>query len=260
MQDKVFIYADNAATSPLNEKALEAMLPFLRSNFANASQPYVFSNEARKALRYSRETIAECIGAKPEEIYFTSGGSESNSWVINGGIEFETDIITSSIEHHSILRAVEHAGRLGYNVKILPVNRNGIVELHTLINSLDIPGALVNHIETDEIDLNIEKFDEKLFYINTIGCDVRGKLTDGNKIVILKGSNLRKDTTNTFEREEFRNKIIAEYCTETEDGFRCNSDLPPMSPSGASGLAQGRSSDGKRDWKDKNGIPLVEYL
>lgn len=144
MSNRKVIYADNAATSPLSENAYEAMLPFLRNNFANASQIYSFSRDARIALKNAREKIASCIGASADEIYFTSGGTESNNWVINGGIEFETDIVTSAVEHHSILKAVEHAERLGHNVNYLPVERHGVVELNKLVNSLHIPGVLVS--------------------------------------------------------------------------------------------------------------------
>lgn len=79
---KKYIYADNAATSKLSEAALDAMLPFYKDIYANPSQLYSFSREAKKAVNVSREIIAECIGAKTEEIIFTSGGTESDNFVI----------------------------------------------------------------------------------------------------------------------------------------------------------------------------------
>lgn len=81
---KKFIYADNAATTKLDTDAFEAMKPFLLEDFANISQPYSFSRRAKKAIRAAREVIASCVNAEPDEIYFTSGGTESDNWVIKG--------------------------------------------------------------------------------------------------------------------------------------------------------------------------------
>lgn len=141
---KSIIYADNAATSPLSQNALEAMLPFMKNDFANASQPYSFAREARNALKKARETIAVCIGATPEDIYFTSGGTESNNWVIRGAIDFRTSIITSAIEHQSILRPAEYASKCGNDVSILPVTEKGVLEISTLMNSVIMPGSVVS--------------------------------------------------------------------------------------------------------------------
>lgn len=78
------IYADNAATTKLCEEAFEAMTPFLCEHYGNASQPYAFSRINKKKLEEARTIIAECIGALPEEIYFTSGGTESDNWAMKG--------------------------------------------------------------------------------------------------------------------------------------------------------------------------------
>ena len=83
---KRFIYADNAATTQLDIDAFEAMKPYLLGEYGNASQPYSFARTAKKALKTSRETIAQCIGAQPEEIFFTSGGTESDNWAIRNRI------------------------------------------------------------------------------------------------------------------------------------------------------------------------------
>ena len=98
------------------------------------------------------------------------------------------------------------------------------------------------------------------FYIRTVGCNAEARLLSNGKIIILKGSILREGATPAFDRKEFRQKIIDQYCTHTPDGYRVNEDLPPMSPSGASGLVLGRSSNGKRDWIDKDDTPLANYL
>ena len=79
---KQHIYADNAATTQLDKTAFEAMTPWLIEEYGNASQPYAFARKPKKALAEARCTIAECIGALPEEIFFTSGGTESDNWVI----------------------------------------------------------------------------------------------------------------------------------------------------------------------------------
>lgn len=78
------IYADNAATTQLSQDALEAMLPFLKAEYGNASEPYSFARSAKKALLSARKMIAQCINALPEEIYFTSGGTESDNWALKG--------------------------------------------------------------------------------------------------------------------------------------------------------------------------------
>ena len=110
------IYADNAATTQLDPAALDAMLPFLQDLYANPSSLYSFSRSAKKALQEARETIAECIGALPEEIFFTSGGSESDNWAIKNFVfttpEKKCQILTSSIEHHAILNSCAEAVRL----------------------------------------------------------------------------------------------------------------------------------------------------
>lgn len=128
---KQFFYADNAATTQLDSDAFEAMKPYLLSEYGNASQPYFFSRTARKALKESRETIAQCIGATPEEIFFTSGGTESDNWAIKGSAFSDADkrtTLTSAIEHHAILRACESIERLGYPVTYLPVDSTGTVQ------------------------------------------------------------------------------------------------------------------------------------
>lgn len=510
--EKRFIYADNAATSPLSAKALEAMMPYLSEQYANTSQPYSFARKAKKEMQEARETIASCIGAKPSEIYFTSGGSESNNWVINGAIDFEMEIVTSLIEHHSILRAVEHASRIGNHATYLPVSSTGIVELPKLKESIVHQGTLVSimlanneigtiqhiselanythdhngffhtdavqaigHVRVDVKSLGVDmlsasahKFngpkgvgflyvreglkwpnliyggsqefglragtenvagiigmavalkenvdsladniihlreledillqtlsskgvlykrngdirhipgnislsfkgyegemllhrldlkgimvstgsacnskdiqishvlraiglseDEAIgtirvslghqnspedakdiaeaiaslvsdsqcenqtdneetlskqkssyhniavdtpyetpivnskslrFYISTIGCNAVGRLQSDGKIVILRGSILREDVTSSFKRMEFRNNILRDYCEKIEGGYRTKTELPPLSPSAASGLVQGRSSNGKRDWLDIDGKPLSLYI
>lgn len=127
---KKIIYADNAATTKLDKDAFEAMKPFLMEEYGNASQPYSFTRLAKKAISEAREIIASCIGAKPGEIYFTSGGTESDNWAIKGAAFFDKlkrSMITSQIEHHAVLNTCASIERLGYPVDYLPVSDAGIV-------------------------------------------------------------------------------------------------------------------------------------
>lgn len=126
---KKLIYADNAATTKLDIDAFEAMKPFLLEDFANPSQPYSFSRSAKKAIKTARNIIADCIGASPEEIYFTSGGTESDNWAIKGVNIYASDkkhIITSLFEHHAILnscKSIENTTDIIY----LKPNEDGII-------------------------------------------------------------------------------------------------------------------------------------
>lgn len=131
---KRHIYADNAATTKLDKDAFEAMLPWFREEYGNASQPYVFARKPREALVKARMRIAECIGAFPEEIYFTSGGTESDNWAIKGMMRNGDDraTITSKIEHHAVLHACRAIEKLGFPVVYLPVDGKGLVTSEAL--------------------------------------------------------------------------------------------------------------------------------
>lgn len=132
---KQMIYADNAATTKLDIEAYEAMKPYLLENYANASQPYSFSREVKKALKESREIIARCINAEPEEIYFTSGGTESDNWAIKGIAYNDSNkkaIITSNIEHHAILNSCRQIERFGIPVAYLPANKEATISTEIL--------------------------------------------------------------------------------------------------------------------------------
>lgn len=123
------IYADNAATTKLDKDAFEAMMPWLQEEYGNVSQPYAFARRPREALGESRMRIAECIGAFAEEIYFTSGGTESNNWAIKGLMrngDYRATI-TSKIEHHTVLHACRTVERFGFPVVYLPVDGKGLV-------------------------------------------------------------------------------------------------------------------------------------
>lgn len=138
------IYADNAATTKLDTDAFEAMKPFLFDSYANPSQLYSFSRSAQNALKEARATIAACIGALPEEIYFTSGGTESDNWAIKGFLcQGDNRIITSKIEHHAVLNACAEIERYGFPVSYISANDQGVVIPEELSSRLLLLGTRV---------------------------------------------------------------------------------------------------------------------
>ncbi|MEG1879181.1 MAG: cysteine desulfurase NifS [Pseudoflavonifractor sp.] len=129
---KPFVYADHAATTALSDTALQAMLPYLTQKYGNPSSLYAFGQEAKADLDRARAKIAACIGALPQEIYFTSGGTESDNWALRGVAELKAKtgkhIITSAIEHHAILHTLDYLQQHeGYSITYLPVDGEGFV-------------------------------------------------------------------------------------------------------------------------------------
>ena len=143
---KQFIYADNAATTKLDIDAFEAMKPFLLDEYGNASQPYSFARQPKKALNKARTIIAECINASPKEIYFTSSGPESDNWAIKGIALNGTvaQIITSQIEHHAILNSCKTVETMGIPVTYLRVTKHGVVDPVVLKNAITNSTKLVS--------------------------------------------------------------------------------------------------------------------
>ena len=132
---KQFIYADNAATTKIDHAVFEAMIPWLTEEYGNASQPYAFARKPKKALQEARATIAQCINALPEEIFFTSGGTESDNWAIKGSAFPDLEkraTITSAIEHHAILNACAAIERLGYPVAYVYPQKDGTITPESL--------------------------------------------------------------------------------------------------------------------------------
>lgn len=144
---KRYIYADNAATTKIDPDALDLMKLYLSSEYGNASQPYSFAREPKRAIREARETIASCIGALPEEIFFTSGGTESDNWAIKGTTLADANrstIITSAFEHHAVLHSCAAMERLQYPVIYLKPTRDGQITPQILEDSLDGTPCLVS--------------------------------------------------------------------------------------------------------------------
>jgi cysteine desulfurase len=126
-------YMDHSATSPVDPEVLEAMLPYFTSNFGNASTLYTLGREARAAMENARNQVASLISAKPEEVYFTSGGTESDNIAIKGTVsrlqKKGNHIITSSIEHPAVDETCKYLEKNGYQVTYLPVGEDGIVKI-----------------------------------------------------------------------------------------------------------------------------------
>lgn len=140
------IYADNAATTSLDPDALDTMMRLLQ-DYANPSQPYSFSRTVKSELKKARATIAECINALPEEIYFTSGGSESDNWAIKKTIFNKTQgsrIITTAFEHHAVLNACKSVQEAGCEVDYLYPTSDGKIQSECLIELLRQPAHLVS--------------------------------------------------------------------------------------------------------------------
>ena len=130
------IYLDNAATTKTAPEVVEAMLPYFTELYGNASSIYKLGSESKKATIKARETIAQTLGAEPNEIYFTAGGSESDNWALKATFEAYQNkgkhIITSKIEHHAILHTCEYLEKRGAEITYLDVDENGLVDLEQL--------------------------------------------------------------------------------------------------------------------------------
>lgn len=133
---KTKIYLDNAATTRTAQEVVDAMIPYFTENYGNPSSIYELGQRSKEAITTAREQIAEVIGAKPEEIYFTAGGSEADNWALKAACEaYEKKgkhIITTKIEHHAILHTCEYLEKKGVEVTYLDVDENGLVDLDAL--------------------------------------------------------------------------------------------------------------------------------
>ena len=144
---KRFVYADNAATTQLDIEAFEAMKPYLLSEYGNASQPYSFSRKSKKGIKEAREIIASCINAKPNEIYFTSGGTESDNWALKGVMLSSNDrktVISSKIEHHAVLRSMKWLEQKGFSTMYLEATADGVIEPEKLHKEISNDTQLVS--------------------------------------------------------------------------------------------------------------------
>ncbi len=188
------VYLDHNATTPVHPEVLEAMLPYYRENFGNASSIHSFGREAKVALDESREKVARFLNADPLEIYFTSGGTESDNLAIKGVAWANRNkgkhIITSKIEHHAVLESCKFLEREGFEVTYLPVDRYGMVDPEELEKNLREDTILVTMMYANNETGAIEPIEElskivkeKGVYFHTDAVQAGGKIKiDVNKL------------------------------------------------------------------------------
>lgn len=142
------IYLDNAATTKTAKEVVDAMLPYFAENYGNASSIYGLGAASKKVMNESREVIAESLGAAPQEIYFTAGGSESDNWALIAAAEaYESKgrhIITSKIEHHAILHTCDYLKKRGFEITYIDVDENGILKLDELKRAIRSDTILIS--------------------------------------------------------------------------------------------------------------------
>ena len=144
----MFVYADNAATTSVSKTALDAMMPYLTTQYGNPSSLYSFAQEAKEALEEARKTVADIIGAEPKEIYFTSGGSEADNQAIVsmakfGAIKGKKHLISTKFEHHAVLHTLKQLEKQGFEVTLLDVHEDGVVRLEDVEAAIREDTALV---------------------------------------------------------------------------------------------------------------------
>ncbi len=142
------VYADHAATTPCDKRVVEEMLPYFTSEFGNADSQHFLGRDTAKAVAEARATIAELIGCKPNELYFTGSGTEADNWALKGVALHKKDkgkhVIISAIEHHAILVAAEWLEKNGFRVTRLPVDSTGLVHVEDLEKVIDDETTIVS--------------------------------------------------------------------------------------------------------------------
>src|SRR6476660_4958783 len=142
------IYLDHSATTPVDPRVVDEMLPYLTEKFGNASSIHHFGQEAKAAVDKARHQVAGLINARPNEVVFTSGGTEANNLAIRGLVEanrkYGDHIITSAIEHSAVLNVCQDLEKLGFSVTYLPVYENGIVHVEDISNAITDKTVLVS--------------------------------------------------------------------------------------------------------------------
>ena len=167
------IYLDNAATTQVYPEVVDAMLPYFTEHYGNPSAIYSFADEAERAVDHARGEVADLIGAKKDEIYFTGGGSESDNWALKATAEAYAakgkHIIPSAIEHHAILRSCQYLESLGYEVTYLDVDEYGLVRAEDVANALRDDTTLVSVMTGNNEIGTIEPIAEMGAFLRTKG-------------------------------------------------------------------------------------------
>lgn len=155
------VYFDHAATTPVDERVLEAMIPYFTEHYGNANSAHQLGNKAKVAVEEARETIAEHIGAEPAEIIFTSGGTESDNAAIKGVVKAtgKTEVITSPLEHHAVLHSAEALKRSGIQPVYAQPDANGIIR----------PGQVAEVITDNTALVSLMHVNNEIGTINPLG-------------------------------------------------------------------------------------------
>lgn len=173
------VYLDNSATTPVDPRVVDAMLPFLKDSFGNASSIHFFGQEARAAVDKARHQVAELLNARPNEIIFTSGGTESDNLAVRGFAEANErhgkHIVTSAIEHPAVKNVCEDLEKQGFEVTYLPVYDDGVVRIEDVENAVRDDTILVTIMTANNEIGTIQPVEE-------IGRLVRSLRTSGRKI------------------------------------------------------------------------------
>jgi len=145
--DKI-VYLDNAATTRISKKAIDAMMPYLTLDFGNASSLYSLGQKSKVALENSRKTVADVLGSRPDEVYFTGSGTESINWAIKSAVKLNREkgkhIISSKIEHPAVKNTLEYLGRNGYDITYLESDTHGQISLDELSSSIRNDTVLIS--------------------------------------------------------------------------------------------------------------------
>jgi cysteine desulfurase len=197
MGGKRIIYMDHSATTCTKREVLEAMIPYFSEHFGNPSSIYSIAGDSKKAIDAAREQVAKALGADPSEIYFTSGGSESDNWAIKG-VAFANrkrgnHLITSAIEHHAVLHTCQYLEKEGFTVTYLPVDKYGMIDPADLKKAITEKTILIsvmfanNEIGTIEpvAELGAIAHDHKVYFhtdavqvIGNVRVDVKAQNID----------------------------------------------------------------------------------
>ena len=163
--EKRFIYADNAATTCVSQKVLDAMLPYFTTAYGNPSSIYKLGRDAQRDVEAARVKVAKAIGADPNEIFFTSCGSESDNWAIKGTAERlakrgKKHIVTSVFEHHAVLHTTQYLEKQGFEVTYIPVDEKGLINPEDVRNAIREDTALVTIMYANNEIGTIQPIDE----------------------------------------------------------------------------------------------------
>lgn len=167
------IYLDNSATTPLSEEVLAAMTPYLTGNFGNPDSLHSYGRSAVKAVDEARDLIAECLHAKSNEIYFTSGATESDNWALKGTLAASKKgkhALVSSIEHPALIKPANYLKTRGYDIDFIPVDKRGIIDVDFLKRSVRNDTVIICCMTANNEIGTIQPIDEVVKAAKSVGA------------------------------------------------------------------------------------------